>query len=67
MEYYLVYIDEIIIFSKDVDEKIRHVDQIIATVGKAGVTLNLKNFGYLALQSTDLDIYLKPGRLKIDQ
>ena len=35
----LVYIDDIVIFSKSVEEHIRHVDEISTALGEAGVTL----------------------------
>lgn len=39
----LAYMDDIILFSKDVGKRIHHVDEILNTLGGAVVTLNLKN------------------------
>ena len=40
---YLIYVDEVIIYSKNVREHIHHVDEIISTFGVAGVTPNVKS------------------------
>ena len=38
----LVYIDDIIIFSKTVDEHITHVDEVLSALRSSGVTLKIK-------------------------
>jgi hypothetical protein len=40
-KFVLVYIDDIIIFSKTVKEHLGHLDTTLATLGKSGVTLSL--------------------------
>lgn len=40
---------ENIIISKDAEEHIHHVDEILTTLSEAAVTLNLKNVASLAI------------------
>lgn len=37
----LVYLDEVIIFSNNADEHIKHVDEILTTLVDDGVTFNI--------------------------
>lgn len=39
---YIVYMDDIMIFSNDIEEHLYHVDEIIATLGEARVSVDLK-------------------------
>ena len=38
----LIYLDDAIVYSKDVDDHIRHVNERRSTLAYAGVTLNMK-------------------------
>lgn len=38
--------ENIIIFSKDLDEHIHHIDEILTTLGETGLTLKLKKFRF---------------------
>lgn len=40
---YLLFLDDIIIYSKDVNNHIKHVDQILTTLSEADITLKTKN------------------------
>lgn len=63
----LLYIVEIIIFLKYVEEHIYHVDEIRTTIGEAGVTLYDKKGSSLSLLISYSDHIIKPGQLQIDQ
>lgn len=56
----LFYMDDIIIFPKDVEEHLQHVDEILMTLGEARVTLNLKLATSLEIQSANLAILSSP-------
>ena len=38
----LVYLDDVIIFSKNVDEHIQHVDEVLTILRNAGISLKLR-------------------------
>ena len=42
----LVYIDDIIIYSKSYEEHLSHLDQVLAAIEKAGITLSPKKAIY---------------------
>ena len=48
----LVYIDDIVIFSKTFDEHLSHLDQVFKAIAESGITLSPKkcNLGYQSLQ-----------------
>jgi hypothetical protein len=48
----LVYIDDIVIFSKNFEDHTKHVDRVLLTVSKAGITLSPSkcHFGFQSLQ-----------------
>lgn len=58
---------DFIIFSKSVDEHIHHVEDILTTVGEAGVTVNFKKCHFFSNYVDYLGHIIKPVRLKIDQ
>ena len=62
----LVYIDDIIIFSKTVEEHIQHVDEILTALGNAGVTLKIKKCTFFSDSVEYLGHVIKPGKLEID-
>lgn len=48
--------DDIIIFSRDIEEQLHHVDEIITTLGDERVTLNLEIVDSSLIYSTTLAI-----------
>ena len=42
----LIYIDNVIIFSKTLEEHIRHTDEVLGLLKEAGVSLKLKKFHF---------------------
>lgn len=64
---FLVYMYYRIIFSKDIDEHIHPVDEILTTLGEARVTLKLKKCLFFSTCLEYLGHIINPGRLSIDQ
>ena len=62
----LVYIDDVIIYSKTVEEHIHHVDEVLTALGKAGVTLKMKNCTSFSDKVEYLGHVIRPGRLEVD-
>ena len=62
----LVYLDDIVIFSKSVDEHIDHVDEILTALGEAGGTLKIKKCKVFSKTVEYLGHVIKPGKLEID-
>ena len=48
----LVYIDDVIIFSTNLDDHIKHVDEILTTLAEAGVTLKIKKCFFFQQKSS---------------
>lgn len=55
--------DDIIIFSKDIEEHLNQVDEILTTLGDPGVTLNLKKCQCFSGSVEYLGHIIQPGRL----
>ena len=63
----LVYVDYVIIYSKNVREHIHHVDEILSTLRAAGVTLNVKKFHFFQGKVEYLGHMVTPVELSIDE
>ena len=63
----LVYLDDVIIHSKSIEEHIQHVDQILGTLARAGVSLKLKKCRFFTSTVKYLGHIIKPGTLEIDK
>ena len=63
----LVYIEDVIIYSKSVEAHIRHVYEVLTAFKKAGVTLKMKKFTFFSDTVEYLGHVIKPGRLDIDR
>ena len=61
----LVYLDDIIIFSKTVDEHIDHVDEILETLKQDGLTLKLKKCEFFVKSVNYLGHTIRPGLLEV--
>ena len=66
METCLVYIDNIIIFSKTVDEHIDHVDEILGILRTSGVTLKINKCKFFSDSVEYLGHVIRPGKLEVD-
>ena len=62
----LVYIDDILIFSKTVEDHIRHVDEILTTLTEANITLKISKCRFFSDTVEYLGHLIKPGQLQID-
>ena len=62
----LVYIDDIIIYSKSVEEQIRHVDEVLTAFKKAGFTLRMNKYTFFSDSVEYLRHVIKPGHLEMD-
>ena len=63
----LVYLDDVIIFSKNLDDHIAHVDEILDTLSAAGVTLKVNKCHFFQKEVEYLGHMVKPGQLEIDR
>ena len=59
----LVYIDDIIVFSKNYEEHLDHLDQILTLLEDAGVKLKLKKCFFLKDEVEYLGFRIRPGTL----
>ena len=64
-KFVLVYLDDIIIFSRDVDEHLRHLESVLKLLQEAGATLRLPKCHFFKEQVKYLGHILRPGKLAI--
>ena len=62
----LVYLDDVIIFSDNVDLHFKHVEDILRALHKAGVSLKLAKCDFFTSTVKYLGHIIKPGKLEID-
>lgn len=58
-----VYLDDVIIFSKTVDERLGHVEEVLRLLADATVTLKLKEGKLLTEAVEYIGHVIKPGKL----
>ena len=63
----LIYTDNAIIFSKSVEDHIRHVDEILTALEEAGVTLKISEYYFFRREVEYLGHIIKPGHLEVDR
>jgi hypothetical protein len=63
----LVYLDDVIIHSRDVESHIKHVDAVLGTLRNAGVSLKLKKCSFFTDSVRYLGHVIRPGTLEIDK
>lgn len=64
---FLVHIDDVVIFSNNVDEHILRFDEICTTLSEAIVALKIKKCHFRQRQVEYLGLITKAGQLEIDQ
>lgn len=62
----LVYLDDIIIYSNNVEDHIDHVDEILTSLNQAGITLKIKKCKFFTKTVEYLGHIIMPGKLEID-
>ena len=62
----LVYLDDVIIFSKNMDDHVGHVREVLTALRDAGVTLKLKKCEFFKDTVRYLGHIIRPGRLEVD-
>ena len=62
----LVYLDDVIIFSKDVESHFSHVERVLSALRSAGVTLKLAKCDWFTSTVKYLGHVIQPGTLGID-
>ena len=63
----LIYLDDVIIYSKNFEDHFRHVESILDALFKANVTLKIKKCVLFADTVNYLGHVIKPGQLAIDR
>ena len=61
----LVYLDDVIVFSKTFDEHVKHVQDVLTILQRAGISLKLKKCNFFTKAVDYLGHVIKPGRLEV--
>ena len=63
----LVYLDDVIVFSKNFDEHLAHVSEVLTALRDAGFSLNLRKCDFFKQQVDYLGHVIRPGKLSVAQ
>ena len=63
----LIYLDDIVVFSKSIDDHIRQVDEVLQALRSAGVSLKFKKCKFFSTSINYLGHIIRPGRMEINQ
>ena len=63
----LIYLDDVIIYSKSMEEHIDHVDGVLRCLSAAAVTLKIKKCKFFTSTVEYLGHIIKPDQLEIDR
>ena len=61
----LIYLDDVIIFSKDIESHLKDVDEVLRLLHQAGVTLKLKKCSWFTKKVHYLGHDITPGKLAV--
>ena len=61
----LIYLDDVIVFSRSTDEHLRHVDEILTLLRRAGITLKLTKCSVFQPRVDYLGHVITPGKLSV--
>lgn len=61
----LVYLDDVIVFSRDMDDHVQHVDEVLTLLRDAGVILRLKKCAFFQQIVQHLGQQTTPGKLSV--
>ena len=62
----LIYLDDVIIFSKNYDDHLEHVEQVLSALYEANITLKIKKCVFFSNMVNYLGHIIRPGQLEID-
>ena len=62
-----MYVDDVIIYSKTLDDHIHHVDEILTTLTEAGVTLKINKCQFFQKEVEYLGRMVNPRTIQIDK
>ena len=62
---YLIYLDDVIVFSRDTSSQIQHVDQVLALLRNAGVSLKLKKCSFFQPKVNYLGHVITPRKILV--
>eukprot|EP00171_Calliarthron_tuberculosum_P023134 IDg23134t1 len=63
----LVYLDDVIVFSRNYDEHLVHLDQVLTALKGAGVTLHLRKCEFFTDRIKYLGHIIRPGTLEVEE
>eukprot|EP00171_Calliarthron_tuberculosum_P013936 IDg13936t1 len=63
----LVYLDDVIVFSKTYEEHLTHLDQVLTALKGAGVTLQLRKCEFFTDRIKYLGHIIRPGTLEVEE
>ena len=63
----LVYLDDIIVFSRDQASDIKHVDEVLTVLREAGMSLKLRKCHFFVKSMDYLGHVIQPGLLQVAQ
>ena len=61
----LVYLDDVIVFSRTFDKHVKHVQEVLHILRSAGISLKLKKCHFFTKTVDYLGHVIKPGRLEV--
>ena len=61
----LIYLDDVILLSKDAETHLRHVDEVLGPLGRTGVTLKLRKCSFFQPKVDYLGHVITPGKLSV--
>lgn len=65
-QFALVYLDDVIIYSNNLEDHLRHVREVLQLLTDAGVTLRLEKCSFINSEVAYLDHTIKPRQLKVN-
>ena len=61
----LIYLDDVIVFSKDVETHLRHVHEVLRLLRRTGITLKLRKCSFFLPKFDYLGHFITPGKLSV--
>ena len=61
----LIYLDDVIVFSKDTNEHVAHVQEVLTLLRSAGMSLNQKKYEFFQPKVDYLGHVITPGKLAV--